>query len=384
MKRMQWLCIGVCIIANFMIANLTMAQRQQPIVSPDVQDDGKITFRLRAENAAKVTVNSGELETFMCGSSKEMTKDEQGVWSVTIGPAAPGIYDYTFNVDGLGITDPSSTNVFGNRQGSRGFVEVPGPAGHPRHDEWREVPHGDVHVHWYESEPAEGKLRRLHVYTPPGYNKHSDQKYPIMYLLHGSGDNDSHWVVLGRANVIADNLIADGKAIPMIIVMTDGHVPVEQREDEERDAFRLRANRAFEQEMMSIVIPMIDENYRVLSGSDNRGITGLSMGGGQSLGVGLNNLDSFDWVGGFSSSTRGLDRVVEKLKADAKGANDKIKLLWIAIGKEDFLLEQNHTFIQSLKDAGIEHEYIETEGKHQWSVWRKYLADVMPRFFVES
>lgn len=379
MKRFIGACIGVLVITS-----VSFAQRQQPIVSPDVQDDGTVTFRLRAENANKVTVNSGELEAYMDGSSKEMSKGEGGVWALTIGPVEPGIYDYTFSVDGLTITDPSSTNVFGNRQGSRGFVEVPGPEGEPRHDEWRDVPHGAVHVHWYPSPAADGQRRRLHVYTPPGYTQNADTNYPVMHLLHGSGDNDSHWVLLGRANVIADNLIADGKAKPMIIVMTDGHVPVERDEDEERGDYRVRTNRAFESEMMDTVIPFVNEHYRVLPGSANRAITGLSMGGGQSLGVGLNNLDTFDWIGGFSSSTRSTEPVLEKLNADADSANQKIKLLWIAIGKDDFLLEQNHALIQTLKDAGIDHEYRETEGAHRWSVWRRYLADVMPRFFVES
>jgi len=366
-----------------MFVDASMAQRRQAIVSPDVQDNGKVTFRLRAPHATTITINSGELEHYMGGSSKAMTKDDHGIWSVTIGPVQPGIYDYTFDVDGLRITDPSSTNVFGNRQGSRGFVEVPGPKQKPRHDEWRDIPHGNVHMHWYHSESANGNRRRLHVYTPPGYNQSPDKQYPVLYLLHGSGDNDSHWIALGRANVIADNLIADRKARAMIIVMTDGHVPVKQKQGEERLAYRRRANQAFASEMMHVVIPLIESNYRALRGSENRGITGLSMGGGQSLGVGLRNLDSFDWIGGFSSSTRGLDTVVEALKEEGGAVNDKIELLWIAIGKDDFLLEQNHTFIKALKDAGIKHEYKETEGAHRWSVWRLYLSELIPRFFEE-
>lgn len=379
MRRYLVVCIGVLIISH-----VSLAQRQQPVVSPDVGDDGMVTFRLQAEHADKVTLNSGELEAYMGGSSKEMSRGEGGIWTLSIGPVKPGIYDYTFSVDGLSITDPSSPHVFGNRQGSRGYVEVPGPEGKPRHDEWRDVPHGEMHIHWYNSPAADGQRRRLHVYTPPGYNQHPEEQYPVMHLLHGSGDNDSHWMHIGRANVIADNLIADGKAKPMIIVMTDGHVPVERREGEERGDYRLRANQAFENEIMKTVIPLVNENYRVMKGSANRAITGLSMGGGQSLRVGLNNLDTFDWIGGFSSSARNLDGIVGKLKEDVDATNKKIKLLWIAIGKDDFLLDVNHTFIEMLKDAGIEHEYKETEGSHRWSVWRRYLAEVMPRFFQET
>ena len=242
--------------------------------------------------------------------------------------------------------------------------------------------HGNIHIHWYNSEAADGKRRRLHVYTPPKYIQHPNKRYPVLYLLHGSGDNDSHWVALGRAHVITDNLIADGRAKDMIIVMTDGHVSVKQRDGEERFAYRRRANQAFASEMMHEVIPLVNSHYRVLPGSENRGITGLSMGGGQSLGVGLGNLASFDWIGGFSSSARGLDTVVADLKKEGNRAvNGRIKLLWIAIGKDDFLLEQNHAFIKSLKNAGIKHEYRETEGAHRWSVWRLYLSELIPRLF---
>src|SRR5262249_16828746 len=156
-------------------------------------------------------------------------------------------YDYTFNVDGLSLTDPSSPYVFGNRQGSRGYVEVPGPAGKPRHDEWREGPHGTVVAQWYTSRTS-GTRRRLHVYLPPG-DFQQTAKYPVVYLLHGSGDNDSHWMHIGRANVIADNLLAEKSAVPLVIVMPDGHAPVKQLDVETPEASRTRATAAFVREM---------------------------------------------------------------------------------------------------------------------------------------
>ena len=357
------------------------APRRPTITSPMVHEDGSVTLQLYAPKAEKVLLVCGEMQSVLGSSTKEMTKDDKGVWSITVGPLKPGIYDYQFDVDGLNITDPASPYVFGNRQGSRGYVEVPGTPGKPRHDEWRNVPHGAVTIHWYPSEAAGGELRRVHVYTPPEYFKDTTKKYPVMYLLHGMGDNDSHWMWMGRANTVADNLLADHKAVPMIIVMPDGHVRVPNRENETDSERRSRAGQGFEKDLLEAVIPLVESNYRILADREHRAIVGLSMGGGQSLGVGLNHLDTFAWVGGFSSAARGLDSALSKLKADPADANNKLKLLWIAIGKDDFLLKQNQELIESLKAIGIKHTYQETEGSHQWSVWRLYLSEFMPLLF---
>jgi enterochelin esterase family protein len=307
-----------------------------------------------------------------------MTKSTEGVWSVTVGPVPPGIYDCQFDVDGLRITDPGSSNVFGNRQGARGYVEVPGPAGHPRSDEWRDVPHGTVTVHWYTS-TVTGLRRRVHVYAPPGYQHDAAKRYPILYLLHGSGDNDSHWILLGRANVIADNLLADGHAVPMLIVMPDGHLLDRSREREKGD--RARSREAFEKDLLQCVVPLVESNYRVQPGVQHRAIAGLSMGGGQSLGVGLAHLDQFAWIGAFSAGISTDDPVLVRLRADPGVANQQIKLLWIAIGKDDFLLARNRDFVKALDELKIRHRYQETAGSHAWGVWRGYLAEFLPLLF---
>lgn len=307
-----------------------------------------------------------------------MAKDAGGVWSLTVGPVPPGIYDASFDVDGLRITDPASPNVFGNRQGSRGYVEVPGPAGHPRSDEWRNVPHGTVTIHWYTSK-ATGSRRRVHVYAPPGYQQETGKHYPVLYLLHGSGDNDSHWTLLGRANVIADNLIAEGRATPMLIVMPDGHVGDRSRECASEDRYRSRE--LFEKDLLESVLPLVESNYRTQADSQHRGIVGLSMGGGQSIGTGLGHLDRFAWVGAFSAAVSGQDPVLAKLRSDPKAANQACKLLWIGIGKEDFLLSRNRDFVRVLKEAEICHTYKETAGSHAWGVWRGYLAEFLPLLF---
>jgi len=381
MQRNGWFFYGMCAVLLWGMGMPAMtAQPRSTLISPQVFEDGRVTFRLAAPKAQKVMLVCGELETYLGKATKDMEKGADGIWSLTVGPVEPGMYDYEFDIDGLRITDPESPSVFGNLKGTRGYVEVPGPQGKPRHDEWRDVPHGTVNMHWYASPVAGGERRRVHIYTPPGY-MNSTQKYPVMYLLHGSGDNDSHWMWIGRANVIADNLIADRKAEPMLIVMPDGHVNVPAKGIEDAPARRAQANRGFETDLLDSIIPLVESNYRVIADREHRAIVGLSMGGGQSLGVGLKHLEEFAWIGGFSSATMGLDAALAKLKADPQKANEQLKLLWIGIGKDDFLLQMNHTFIKSLQDLGIQHEYKETAGSHRWSVWRLYLSEFMPRLF---
>jgi len=370
--------IGIMIL--FVVCpSILLGQAGKRLVSPDVQADGKVTFRLAAPKAEKVTVNSGEMQPVLKVTSTVMTKGDDGIWTVTVGPLPPGIYDYTFNVDGLTITDPSSPTVFGNRQGSRGIVEVPGPKGKPRYDEWRDVPHGTVTIHWYDSK-ASGSRRRVHVYTPPGYGKDPVKKYPVLYLLHGSGDNDSHWMHIGRANVVADNLIADGKALPMVIVMPDGHV-VERPAGPVDEKTRLEIRRAFEKDLLESVVPLVESSYRVRTDAASRAIAGLSMGSAQSLTVGLGHPDKFAWIGAFSGAIGREDPVLSGLKADPAKANERFKLLWLAIGKEDGGLKNKQALSAALKEMGVKHEYHETDGAHRWSVWRLYLAEFLPRLF---
>jgi enterochelin esterase family protein len=371
----------LCSLVFFACLGTPTGRGQAPkrIVSPEVAADGKVTVRLVAPKAEKVLLSSGEMQTFLKAGTTALTKGDDGVWTATVGPLPPGIYDYTFNVDGVSMTDPSSPQVFGNRQGSRGFVEVPGPKDKPRTDEWRDVPHGAVTMHWYDSK-ASGTRRRLHVYTPPGYGKDPERKYPVLYLLHGSGDNDSHWMHIGRANVIADNLIADGKAVPMLIVMPDGHVR-ERPEGKVDDKTRLEIRQAFEKDLLDSVIPLIESTYKVKTDSASRAIAGLSMGSAQALAVGLGHPEKFAWVGGFSGPISKDDAVVAKLKTDPGKTNEQYKLIWLGIGKDDGALKGKRELSETLKAAGIKHEYHETDGAHRWSVWRQYLGDFTPRLF---
>jgi enterochelin esterase-like enzyme len=353
--------------------------KRLPIVSPEVHADGKVTFRLLAPKAEKVLVVSGEMQPTLKASSTPLAKDDNGIWTVTVGPLEPGIYDYSFNIDGVVTTDPSSPHVFGNRKGSRGYVEIPGPKGKPRTDEWQDVPHGAVTIQWYDSK-ASGIRRRLHVYTPPGYGKDAERKYPVLYLLHGSGDNDSHWMHIGRSNVIADNLIAAGKMVPMLIVMPDGHVRERPAGPLDEKA-RLELRQSFEKDLLESVVPLVESSYRVRTESAGRAIAGLSMGSAQSLVVGLGHPEKFAWVGAFSGAISKDDPVVAALRTDPDKANKNFKLLWLAIGKEDGGLKSKQALAAALKEIGVKHEYHETEGAHRWSVWRGYLGEFLPRLF---
>jgi len=353
----------------------SMGQVPKALASPEVAVDGKVTFRLAATKATKASVNSGEMQPVLKTGSTPMVKGGDGVWTATVGPLPPGIYDYTFNIDGVSITDPLSPHVFGNRRGSRGYVEVPGAPGKPRHDEWRPVPHGTVAIHWYDS-AASGSRRRVHVYTPPGYAK-DDRKLPVLYLLHGSGDNDSHWMHIGRANVVADNLLADGKAQPMIIVMPDGHVR-ERPPGAVDEKTRMEIRAAFEKDLFEHVIPLVESSYRVRTDAAGRAIAGLSMGSAQSLTVGLSHTDRFAWIGAFSGAVGKDDPAVTGLTVEATG---RLKLLWLAIGKDDTGLARKRELSAALKEKNVAHEYRETDGAHRWSVWRLYLSEFLPRLF---
>ena len=348
---------------------------QRPQVNSPVVDGDKTTFAIYAPKATEVKLSSGEIERVTGARGQAFSKGDSGVWTLRV-TLPPGIYEYAIDVDGVSMADPSSPDVVGNVRGARGFVEVPGPAGSPRHDEWRPTAHGSVTMHWYDSK-ATATRRRVHVYTPPGYGA-STKKYPVLYLLHGAGDNDAHWAALGRANVIADNLLADGRMTPMVIVMTDGHA---YRPQQNEQGGREKALKMFEDDLLGDVVPLVEKQYRVDATRERRAIAGLSMGGAQSLNAGLGHPERFAWIGAFSAAVLGVDAKVAALAANAAAFNKGSRLLWLRIGKDDFLLQRNRDLVESLKKAGIVHQYEEVDGAHMWGVWRQALADFLPKLF---
>lgn len=348
-------------------AGAAKPQPPPPVRSPEVSADNRVTFRLRAPNAKEV---------FLAREGAQraaMQKDESGVWSYTTEALEPDFYGYTFVVDGVGIVDPGNSVIKPNLLNLSSMVEMKG--GHPW--EVRSVPHGEVHHHFYKSGVI-GDERDYYVYTPPGYSAKS-KPLPVLYLLHGFSDDASGWTSVGRAHVILDNLIADGKIKPMLVVMTLGYgAPeiVQRNGGGMRDADARERNIVkFRDALVTEVIPAVESAYRAAKSREMRAIAGLSMGGGQSIYTGLTGIDKFAYVATFSGAVPNGEAAAKQLAGlDAK-ANDKLKVLWVACGKDDFLFNANRQFKGWLKEKGVKYTEAETAGAHTWMVWRRNLAE---------
>ncbi len=343
--------------------------RRAPIVSPEIHADRSVTFRLRAPQAREVSLRGQWTK-----QPVPFARGEDDVWSLTTPPIEAGVWEYSFAVDGFNVLDPANPALKPQREPGKSILHIAGTPPNPW--DFQDVPHGVVHQHSYLAK-ALGRPRELWVYTPPGYETDAPAKYPLLVLQHGSGDNHKTWVEHGKAHWILDSLIAAGKAKPMIVVMLDGHpqgqVP---REDADKRAASLAA---FERELFEDALPLVEARYRVEKGRERRAIAGLSMGGWQALTIGLNHLDRFAWIGSFSGAAD--EAALKTPLDDGPGTNARLKLLWIAVGKDDFLRERNETLIAALQKSGIEHEWQLTEGDHSWPVWRRYLVEFAPKLF---
>jgi enterochelin esterase family protein len=326
------------------------------------------TFTIQAPKAAEV-----KLRGQWSPQEIPFAKGDDGVWRVDVADVPPGVWEYSFSVDGLNVIDPSNPAIKPQRGPAKSILHV--ASNPPAPWDWQEqIAHGTVHMHSYQSKSL-GRLRELVVYTPPGYESGAE-KLPLLVLQHGSGDNQRAWVEHGKAHWILDSLIAAGKAKPMIVLMISGHALEVPRGAVER---RAEVMEAFRRDLLDDAIPLVEQHYRVLADREQRAITGLSMGAAQSLTVGLNALDRFAWIGAFSGAT--MPEMIEAPMKDAAGTNAKLKLLWIACGKSDRGFERAQSFHQALEEAQIRHEWHVTEGEHSWPVWRNYLVDFAPRLF---
>jgi Enterochelin esterase and related enzymes len=350
----------------------------QPIISPEVHSDGRVTFRLKAPNAEAVRVQCESLK------SADMKKDGQGVWSFTSEPMEPDYYGYSFFVDSARVIDPSNPLFKYNLLNTESQVHVRGPASLAW--EVNDVPHGQLHRHFYKSRIAEDD-REFIVYTPPGYDPNAKTGYPVLYLLHGFSDDASGWTSAGFANVIFDNLIARKEAKPMIVVMPLGYGIMDYVrggwDAARRGEMRQLNTERFQGALLNEVLPMVEKSYRISADQKTRAIAGLSMGGAQSLTVGLNNLDRFAWIGAFSSGGVSTNYLSQFPHLDKK-ANEKIRLLWIGCGKEDGLFAGNKKFEEWLTSEGVKHIWKESPGAHSWRVWRRYLAEFTPLLFQDK
>jgi len=338
--------------------------------SPEVRPDRTVTFRIAAPKASEVKL------TCECFSGeKPLVKDEKGVWSATLGPFEPDIYEYEFNVDGVTIPDPRNEKVKTNSRPSQISSLLDIPTSVPMFYDVKPVNHGSVEVRWYPSRAVNG-TRRLHVYTPPNYDK-SSTRLPVLYLLHGADGDDSSWTLFGRAPAILDNLMAERKMAPMLVVMPFGYAypPVQGVAGDKQRA-------DFEKDLTDDIIPFIQSNYRVHADREHRAIVGLSMGGGQALNIGLRRLDLFSRVAGFSAAVpRNASTTFKDVVADAKKINSSLKLLWLGCGSEDGLFTPNKEFSDFLTTSGVTHTWSPSTGAHTWINWRKYLQEVAPKLW---
>jgi len=358
----------------FLVANLFAQNtpRPAPIVSPELAEN-RVTFRLRAPRAKEVAVRGQWAK-----DAVPMTRSEEGVWSATVEPAPAGVWEYSFTVDGLNVLDPRNPASKPQREPQKSILQV--ASNPPAPWDWQDVPHGTVHQHGYQSK-ALGRGREVMVYSPPGYELQAEKSFPLLVLQHGSGDNQRTWTEHGKAHWIFDKLIAEGKARPMIVLMLDGHpFSTSQSAGETRGK---NAMELFRRELFEDAIPLVESLYRVEKDAAQRAIAGLSMGGAQALTIGLGNLDRFAWVGSFSGAP-GDNAATQKFLAEPIAANAKLRLLWIAVGKDDFLRQRNQEFIAQLQEKGVKHEWLLTDGDHSWPVWRRYLTDFAPLLFRES
>lgn len=356
------LSLAIVFAALFVPYHALSQQRTPSVISPEVHTDKTVTFRFKAPDAKEVKLN-----TQLAAEPLVMTKDENGVWSVTLGPVKPDIYPYCFVADGIQVADPNNVLIFANERFKNSLVDIPGDT--PLIHAMQDVRHGNVEYRYYYSQTL-GTTRPLVVYTPPGYDPNAKTKYPVLYLIHGATDTEETWFKVGRVNFILDNLIAQGKAKPMIIVMPYANTAPCPRE-------------AFTQDLLKDVIPYAEQNFRTLTDRENRAIAGFSRGGGQTLDAGLQNTKLFAWVCAFAPASNNdqFTKYFADKTIDPEVLNQQLKLFWVSCGTEDFLHERVVGFVGLLKKNNIRHEEFFPSGGHTWMNCKLYISKVAPLLF---
>lgn len=389
MSIRQWAVCGFTVISLAWAAPAARAQAPGPrVTSPEVAADGRVTFRILAPKAQAVRLlgdipADGPVAPMQPPTGRPLVQGPEGVWEVTV-TLAPGAWRYNFNVDGVSVIDPRNPSTSESNENTWSLVHVPGAD----FMDTKPVPHGAVAAVTYYSSALE-RFRRMHVYTPPGYEA-GTQRYPVFYLLHGAWDSDDSWWTVGRAGFILDNLIAAGQAKPMIVVMPAGHTgPFNFAPGAPRPPVD-----EFTADFKGDVVPYVEKTYRVLTDRQSRAIAGLSMGGGQTLGIGIPDLDRYAYLGVFSSGVFGITGrgsfptppgpSFEEQHAralDDPALKKGLKLVWFATGKDDFLIETSRATVAMLKKHGFDVAFKESAGAHTWVNWREYLNEFAPLLF---
>lgn len=382
MKNIKLLFLIGLIISYYGV--FAQPPRGHLVVSPQVNLDKTVTFRYQSLLAKDVKLNA-QFEK----SPVSMTKDAQGIWSVTVGPVNPDIYPYSFQVDGVTVMDPANVAFFPNERFKASLVEIPSTP--PSMHAIKDVPHGTVSYEYYPS--ISGTTGSLVVYTPPGYAKNSKIKYPVYYLISGTTDTEETFFKVGKVNFIMDNLIAEGKVKPMIIVMPYGNIaarlteqlggqkPADPTVRDGEDA--VKRAKDFENDLVKNVLPYIEKNYHTENNRESRAIGGFSRGGGQTLRTAFGNMDTFAWVCSYSSylSPAEMDKNFSYIARDAPKTNKQLKLLWTSVGNEDFLYKGAVEFMDYLSAKNINYKKYINDGGHTWMNVKKYLHETLPLLF---
>lgn len=388
-QKFRMLIIAVFLLAILQIPEYVSAQfGPRGPVSPEIHQDNSVTFRILAKSATSVSLSGNWMPGF--GNTLALAKNDTGMWSVTINPLPSEMYTYTFVVDGVRTLDSANPMIVRDGVRNESMFVIYGDKGSLYSP--AKVPHGTLAKVWYPS-PTLGMDRLMYVYTPPGYNT-SNERYPVLYLLHGGGGDEDAWTTLGRAPHIMDNLIAAGKAKPMIVVMTNGNpgqaaarVAAPRIESEAPQNPGAMGQGKFEESLVKDVIPFIESNYRVIASKDSRAVSGLSMGGMQTMNLANTYPSTFSWYGvmsmGLVDRTRfggNEDPATRKKNLENLRASG-VKLYWIACGKTDFLYQSALDLVKYFDDNNFKYKYYESEGGHTWPEWRLYLSELAPLLF---
>lgn len=345
-----------------------------PNQCPCIMPDNSVVFQVKAPHAQKLQIDLGK--------KYDMEKDANGVWTVRTEPIDPGFHYYFLVIDEVPVADPASKSFYGTGK-MTSAIDIPEDG--VDFYTVRDVPHGAMSSKYYYSNVTQS-WRRLYVYTPPGYDKNAGKRYPVMYVQHGGGEDETGWVEQGKTDVILDNLIAEGKASPMIVVIANGNIRTGF------GGYSSEGMAGFKKEMTQNIVPFIDDNYRTLTDAQNRAICGLSMGGGQSFYVGLESLEHFSSVGIFSSgifggirnpsgSTFDAEKEIPGLQSRSEDFNKKLDLFYISCGEGDMRIEHTKKAVAIMRESGLNVEFNTFPGDHEWQVWRKSLHDFASRVF---
>ncbi|MDX2245532.1 MAG: alpha/beta hydrolase-fold protein [Bacteroidia bacterium] len=381
---MKYFIFLLSVVAPLFFSSVAMAQPRGPFVrSPEVHPDHSATFRYLAPEAKEVLLSGQFLK-----EPVKMTKDDQGIWSVKVGPVEPDIYPYSFKVDGVTVMDPANVAYFTNERFKASLIDI--PADTPLVHAMQDVPHGTVTYEYYPS--VEGSTGSLVVYTPPNYDDDQRTKYPVFYLISGTTDTEETWFKVGRTNLILDNLIAQGKAKPMIVVMPYGNPAArvaEQKGGPKPDDPARESNEAlvraksFEDDLVKNVVPYIDSNYRTLKNRKSRAIGGFSRGGGQTLRTAFGNTNTFAWICCYSAflSPAEMEEKFPSIAGNPGKTNKTFKLLWVSVGTEDFLYKGTVEFMDYLKNHNVNYKSMISGGGHTWMNTKKYLSETAQLLF---